>query len=303
MYLGTLLVCVSAFGFGIMPILALYAYAGGANVATLLLLRFTLTTMVLFAYIRRHKVSVNVTRRQIAGLMLLGGVLYTMQANFYLHAVRFISPGLAVLILYTYPVLVALLSFIVDKEKISGQTALAILLSLGGVAMIVRISGGTVNLTGVFLALAASVTYSFYIVIGNRVIRQLPPLVTSAYVALFAAVSLFGIGAFTQALEFSFSPQAGLAILGVALFSTILAMLTFFAGLELIGSTRASILSAIEPLITTGFSALLFQERLSVFQAVGGLAVLAGAVLVVSGRQADASPTSRVRRADLQTRS
>lgn len=280
---GAFLVSVSAVGFGVMPILALYAYAGGANVASLLVLRFSLTSMALFACIAGQGTKVQLTRRQLLSLAVLGGVLYALQANLYLHAVRFVSPALAALVLYTYPVLVALLSFVIDREVIQASTALAILLCFAGVAMIVGVSGAQANLTGILLALGAAATYSCYIVVSNRVIKQLPPLVTSAFVALFAALSLLVTGAATHALQFSFSAQAWLAILGVTLFSTIMAMLTFFAGLERIGSTRAAIISAFEPLVTTGFSALLFHERLTALQAAGGLAVLLGAILVIAG--------------------
>jgi drug/metabolite transporter (DMT)-like permease len=70
------------------------------------------------------------------------------------------------------------------------------------------------------------------------------------------------------------------------LFSTVLAMLAFFAGLELVGSTRAAILSTTEPLMTAILSTVLLDQRLTTWQMAGGLAVLAGAVLVVLPQKA-----------------
>ena len=62
-------------------------------------------------------------------------------------------------------------------------------------------------------------------------------------------------------------------------------MATFFAGMERIGATRASILSTVEPVVTIGCSALLLGERLSCLQGFGAILVLAGAVWVVWQRQ------------------
>jgi drug/metabolite transporter (DMT)-like permease len=65
----------------------------------------------------------------------------------------------------------------------------------------------------------------------------------------------------------------------LALFSTILAILTFFWGLEILGSTKASVLSMTEPLFTVVFAILLLREPLALSQVAGGVCILTGAVL------------------------
>lgn len=264
-----------------MPIFALYAYQGEVNVSTLLLLRFSLAAIIFFTYLKISRVKARITKSQLLSLFLLGGVLYTLQSSFYFSSLQYIPASLTALLLYTYPAFVALLSFIFDKEKLGTRMIGSIAISLAGLTMVLGTSFGEINLFGMLLALAAAITYSFYILLGNRVVRELPPPVTSAYVALFAALSFATIGTVTDGISFDFKPVAWAAILGVVLFSTLLAMFFFFRGLELIGSTKASILSTIEPLVTIGFSALLFHEWLTPLQAIGGIAVLIGAMLVV----------------------
>lgn len=267
-----------------MPLLALYAYEGGATVGTVLTCRFFITAAIFFLCVTLRKSHVPLSRKQLLSLMLLGGVFYMLQSTTYLTAVRFISPSLASLILYTYPILVAILSFFVDHEPIGARTIIAIVISLGGVFLMLKVSGEDINIAGVLLALCAAVVYTCYIVIGNRVVKQLPSIVTSAYVALFAALSLLLINLVTGDLHFAVSLQGWLAILGIALFSTVIAMLAFFRGLELVGSTQAAVLSTTEPLVTVCLSALLLGERLSALQLLGGLAVLTGAVLAATAR-------------------
>lgn len=283
-YTGVALVLLSTLGFGLMPIFALYTYSEGVTVFTLLQLRFTLAALILFSYLRLKGLSLAVSQRELAMLFILGGVLYACQSTFYFSSVRYIPASLAALLLYTYPAFVALLSVVVDKEKITTATILAMALSIAGLALVLGASPSAVNPLGVLLSLGAAVVYSIYIVLGNRVVKELSPTVTSTFVALFAALSLSASGVATGSLQYNLTPSAWLALLAIVACSTIMAMLTFFRGMELIGPTKASILSTVEPLITFGFSALFFGDRFTLIQLAGGIAVLAGAVLVVRAR-------------------
>ncbi|MDR3589019.1 MAG: DMT family transporter [Negativicutes bacterium] len=283
-YKGVALILLSALGFGLMPIFALFTYSEGVNVVTLLQLRFAFAAVVLFGYLRLRGEKLALSRRELATLFVLGGMLYACQASLYFSSVRYIPASLAVLLLYTYPAFVALLSVVVDKEKLTAATALAMAVSTAGLTLVLGASPAGVEPAGVLLALGAAVVYSFYLVLGNRVVRQLSPIVTSAFTAAFAALVLSGYGLASGSLQYDLTPHAWLALLGIVAFSTIMAMLTLFRGLELIGPTKASILSTVEPLITFGFSALFFADRLTVTQFAGALAVLAGAVLVIRAR-------------------
>lgn len=283
-YLGVLLVFLSASGFGLIPIFALYAYGGGASVTTLLFGRFTLAAIIFFGYILYKEKRIPVERSQLKYLFLLGGIIYTLQSNLYFSSVKYIPASLAVLLFYIYPVLVALASSYLDKEVLDKKIIFSIVLSLLGLTLVLGVSFGGINLTGVMLALASGLVYSVYLVLGNRIVKETPALVTSAFICLFAACSILVIGVSKGDLDFNLTGEAWLAILGVALCCTVLAIFTLFRGIELIGTTRASILSMIEPLITIGFSALLFNERLSFLQVLGGAAVLLGSVLVILAR-------------------
>lgn len=291
-YLGVTLVLLSALGFGLLPIFTIFAYREGANVITLLFLRFSLASVVLFIYLWQRSVKIEVSRRQLGMLFLLGGLLYTLQSSCYFSSVRYIPASLTALLLYTYPIFVTLLSAIIDKEQLSGSNILAIALSTLGLILVLGAAPADINLLGVAFALAAAVVYSAYIVIGNRMVKKVPPIVTTAFVALFAACSFSLAGLATGSFEFSLTPIAWLSVLGIVAFATILAMLTFFRGLDLIGPTKASILSMMEPLITFAFSALFFGDHLSLLQVMGGAAVLAGAALVITSQRRQAHDAS-----------
>lgn len=283
-YRGVALVFLSAFGFGLLPIFAIFAYREGANVPTLLFLRFAFAALLLFAYLRLKGEKLILTRQQCGQLFLLGGILYSAQSFCYFSSVELIPASLTALLLYTYPIFVALLAGIVDKERLNKAEILAIALSLAGLVFVLGAAPTAVNLTGVLLALGAAVVYSIYLIVGTRVVKGLSPLATSACVAAWASLSLFVTGGASGSLNFNLTATAVLALAGIVVFPTILAMLTLFRGLDLIGPTRASILSMVEPLITFTFAAILFGDHFTPLQLAGGVAVLTGAALVIKAR-------------------
>jgi len=268
-----------------MPIFASYAYAGGAEVTGLLFLRFFCTALLLFSYLLVMKAPLAVRKKQLFSLFLLGGILYMLQSTFYFTAVKFIPASLAALLLYTFPIFVLLLAFLVDREKITGSNIGAALLSVAGLALVLGAGFGEIKTAGVLLAIGAAVTYSCYVVFSSKVLKETTPLVSTAYIALFAAVSLFLVGVSTDGLQLQYGRQVWMSLAGIVVLSTIFPMITLFIGLNLIGSTKASIISMVEPIITIGFSAVLLGERLTWLQICGVVAVLAGAFLVVANRR------------------
>lgn len=285
LYVGVLYVFVSAAGFGVMSIFAVYAYGAGVSVSTLLFLRFLFASALFFGWLAWRKESFRINRKQVLSLFCLGGIMYTLQSLSFFSAVQYIPTSMAALLLYTFPVFVAILSYFVDKEKLHKKTIMAMLISLVGLGMVLGLSFGGIQPLGVGLALLAALFYSVYIVTGNRVVKGLSPFVTSAYISLFASLSTFLVAQKDGGVDLSFGVQGWWALGGIVIFSTVVAISTFFRGLQLIGSTKASVLSTLEPVVTFACSALLLGESFHWLQLLGGAAVLSGAVLIVSGKE------------------
>ncbi|QKE72157.1 DMT family transporter [Arthrobacter citreus] len=281
MYFGYLLILLSATAFGLMPIFALYAYDQNISVNTLLFLRFTFAAIMFFSYLVFTKKLVTITKKQLLLFILLGGILYMLQSSFYFSSVKYIPASLAALILYLYPVFVALLSFLVNKEQFTKTITISILLSLIGIILVLGTPAENINLFGIILALSAAVVYSIYIIVGGRVSLEVPPLVTSAYISLFASISFFLVGMSTSSIHIHLKFVGWLSILGISIISSVIAMSAFFTGVKLIGPTKGAVLSMVEPVVTIMCSTILFHENMSLFQLLGGTVVLGGALLVV----------------------
>jgi drug/metabolite transporter (DMT)-like permease len=76
-------------------------------------------------------------------------------------------------------------------------------------------------------------------------------------------------------------------VLGIAIISTVAAIILFFAGLERVGPTRASVLSTVEPVCTVLLAAALLGESVAPLQLVGGALILTAVVLLARPAPSD----------------
>ena len=275
-WVGLLLIVISAAAFGALPIFTRLAYAAGASPTTVLLLRFAIAAgvMVLVMVVRRIAFP---SGRVLLGLVLMGGLGYVGQSLAYFTALTMISAGLVALLLYLYPAIVTVLSALLFKERLTLVKIGALLLALVGTALTVEPGGGG-RILGIILGIAAAVIYSIYILVGSRIMPRTGAIASSTTVMLSAAVVYFGIVA-VHGPTFPRTAPGWLAIFAIALVSTVLPIVTFFAGLSRIGPTRASTISTFEPVVTVVLAALILGDSINGLQLLGGFLILAAAVI------------------------
>lgn len=284
---GFLLVFLSAAGFGSMPVLARVAYQDGANMYELLTARFIVAWVVLAVYLWLKKPRRILTKKERSGAILMGLCGYSVASLCFFSALQRISAPLASIFLYTYPAFVTCLSALVGMEKIDRIKAGALLISFLGIFLILGSSFSSIDMVGVALAISASILYSAYVLLGNWTLRDAPLTAATMWISLAAASGIGGYGLLTGQLSFQFGMNAWLAIIGLALFSTVAAILAFLSGIVLVGASRASIISTFEPLITVVLAAVFLSEVLGVVQLLGGLLILTSAILVNKTKKED----------------
>ncbi|WP_179401718.1 DMT family transporter [Burkholderia guangdongensis] len=292
---GALCVALSAVAFGAMPIFGRYAYAGGVDVLGLLIVRFAIGGALLAAIARRRGVAWP-RGRALWPLVAMGALGYVGQSFCYFSALRHAQASLVALLLYLYPAFVTLLAAWRLGERLTRVKSVALALCVAGSALMV--GGGHGEPLGIGLALAAALIYSVYIVAGTKATHGVDPLASTAIICVSATAALVLLAlARTAALgeppRWPATAGGWAAMLGIALVSTVAAMLAFFAGLARLGAARTAMLSTLEPVVTVALAAMLFGEALSPMQWAGGVAILAAVLwLVRAGGAADDAATA-----------
>jgi len=280
---GTILIMITAVCFGLAAPAAKIAYSEGASPIFALAVRFSMAALVLWAYNiffgRREKLSV--TKRQLILLFFTGGIVYFLTTMLYYNAILYIPVSLHVMVFYIYPTLINIFSVTVLKEKISSRQVLSLAIGFLGIAMMVWSPGILINWFGIMLSfLAALGNGSYVLMVGNKNIEGLDSITVTTYITTFAAASFIVSGIFTNQLMLNVSIKGFLAIMFVAVFSTVVATITLYLGVKKIGAARASIISTFEPVVGAFLSILLLNEKFIPLQIVGAVFVILAVVLV-----------------------
>ena len=170
------------------------------------MLRFTLAA-VIFAVLLAARPSLAASlrgagRRALAIGFGLGAIGYAAQAGLFFAALQRLDASLLALVLYTYPAWVLLGSFALGREHPTRRRVLALGLSSAGlVVLLAGASAGSVDAVGVALGIGASLAYTVYILVADRLSLDIAPLALTALVCAGAACTFAITGVLSGALQ------------------------------------------------------------------------------------------------------
>lgn len=285
---GTVYCVASAVAYGAMGILGKLAYDEGASPGTLLATRFVLAAALFWLIAasldggRPLRDLRRLTRRDAALAFGLGAVGFGAQASGYFLALERLDASLLSLLVYTFPVIVAVAAVVLGRDRWSRRTAGALMLASAGLVLVLLgAAAGALDPIGTALGLGTAVVYSAYVLVSERLVARLSPLTLSTLVCSGAAATFTLTGLALGQLRPDRVSAAGFGWLaGLAVVSTVGAVVLFFAGLRRVGPTAASILSTFEPVVAVVLAVAVFSESFGPQQIAGGALVL-GASLAV----------------------
>jgi drug/metabolite transporter (DMT)-like permease len=286
---GVACVVFSAVAFGAMAILARFAFASGVDTVTLLALRFAIGSIVMLAMLRARGNAVP-RGTTLGALVALGALGYGGQAITYFTALSLAPAGLAALLLYLHPALVALLAVVFLHERMTTGKLGALAVALAGTTLTVAPAIGSAAIasapqvaTGLAFAVASAAFYAVYIVVAAAIGARAETFAMST-VVITSAAAVFIAAMLIRGPHWPQTAAGWIAIVAIALLCTVVAITLYFAGLERIGPVRASTLSTIEPLCAVVLAAIVLDETLAPVQLAGGALILAGAVAIARAR-------------------
>jgi drug/metabolite transporter (DMT)-like permease len=233
----------------------------------------------------------------------------------YFAAIDRLEIGIALLIQYTAPLLIALWARIVMGEHVRARIWIALALALFGLALVVDVWRGlSLDGLGVLFAFGAALSFAFYILMAERGVGRRDPVslvcLGLAFSSVFWAVVQpwwsFPAGIVDDDVSLlgnvsEYSLPVWLLILWVIVFGTMVPFGLLVGGLRHLSATRVGIAAMFEPVAATIVAYLWLDEALSGLQAVGGALVLAAILLAQTAREeADASLDSPRRSTSLR---
>lgn len=287
---ATLLIILSALGFGSISVLTVLVTSAGVPLLTAMAWRYALAVAVLAALARPSQLR-SIPKRRIIQLVVIGGCGQALITFLSLHALEYIPVGPLAFLFYTYPAWVALLGAFRKTEKLTLVRVIALTLALVGVTIMVGAPTEKLNPIGVMLALGSSLLYSAYLPALEHVQEGVPAIIAT-FLLVGGAATTFVIAALLTGRLFL---PAGVAvwseILLLALASTVIAFWTLIKGLAVLGPVRTAIVATVEPFFTATLGVLVLENELGAATLVGGI-LIAGAVLLIQWSSTQLVPTA-----------
>lgn len=286
---GVILVVISAFGYALMPSLSSLAFGRGLNVSQVLFYRFAISALLVWAIMYFRKVPWKMSFKHGLYLLTIGFIGYTLCSKVLFMGYQYVSGSVATMILFTHPIFVVLGESFMEKTAPGKNKIFAILLTLLGLVVILYEPTAKYNLFGIGLCFASSVTYAIYCLgLSESRTRKLDTLLVTAYVVTLSAVyNLVECIQTGSSLVITDLPALSYILL-LAVAATVIPAVTFFAGLKIVGSGSATIISTVETVFVYVLEVLILGQAIVAKNIVGGLIIALGIYLLNKSDQSRA---------------
>jgi drug/metabolite transporter (DMT)-like permease len=282
-------VIAAAAAMGTLGPVAGVAYGEGMDPATFSALRAGIGATILGALVlsgRQPSVALSaVPARQRAMLALAVVVNGTMNLVLF-FAFGAMAVGLVMVVFYSYPVLVAVLSAALGRERLTAVRVAALAVACAGLVLVLGSQlgpGAHATAAGLALAGIAAACHAVYLVAIRGGFDDVPGVQATSLV-LAGGLVISGTAALVMegtgvAGDWLVSPVAWAAILCASTFGA-LPKVWIMGGVRLIGATRAAVALLTEPVVAVVVASLLLGQQLTAWELVGGAAILAAVVVV-----------------------
>ncbi len=284
---GVLLVLLAAVGFSAKAIFVKLAYRHGVDAFALLALRmiFSLPFFLVMAWWASRSAAAQPLSKNDWWLVIAMGLAgYYLSSLLDFLGLQYISAGLERLILFLYPTFVVLLSALFFKRAITRRDIFSLLISYAGIAFVFLhdFQSGQNNIVwGSLLVLGSAVSFAVYFIGSGRIVGKIGSLRYSAYATIVSCIAVlmqFGLTRDVATLIQS-DTVYGLS-LTMAVFSTVLPVYLLSEGIRRIGSSHASMIGSIGPVLTISLASIFLDEAMGVTQWFGMMLVLAGVLAI-----------------------
>jgi drug/metabolite transporter (DMT)-like permease len=275
--------------------------SGGLSALRLAEVRGTGAAILLFAGVAIFAPrTLRATRRELGYLAVFGICGLAFVHFCYFTAITHLDIGIALVIQYLAPVLVALWARFFVHEPVRRRLWYALALALAGLTLVAEVwsGGGTLDGVGVAAALAGAFAYALYILMAEHSVRGGRDVFSLLawgflFAALFWAIvqpwwsfpdDIFTSDASLLGRLDDYALSVWLLILYIVVLGTVVPFIFMITALRHIPATRATVVAMIEPVLAGVVAYAWLGEEISAGQLIGGFLVLAAIVLAQTAR-------------------
>ena len=284
---GLIWILVSSAGFSFIPTIVKLIYARSVfEPLDLAVWRFLLAVplMWLLILIRDRGRTKVVSRSVSMRSSLLMGALFAFAALAAFFALQRLPGSTYVVLFFTYPAMVVLLSLIMG-EKTGPRALLAMAMALTGVALTVPdfASADAGDLIGIGLALFNALIVAVYYLMARRALAGVEDVSRASTYIMFGTLLILLLLVPLRGLQLPQNAETVVGLFAVASLGTVLPVFAVNLAIQRIGPARASLASTVEPVMAMIVAMALLGEVIVGWQWLGA-ALIVGSVIILQLR-------------------
>lgn len=294
-WVGLALLLTISVVFGSNHVAARFAFEHGSNVVTAVAFRATFALVFVVVLLAANGVSFSLPgatrmRGVVIGLFLLA------QSYCVFSAVALIPVALALLAFNTYPIVIALIAWLIDGQRPTTRAMISMPVALAGLALALDVGGwsgaGAASFggrwqeigVGVLYATGASLTFSAALYLTTRWLKEVDGRLRTLLATGTIAVVMLAVGTLTEGFALPVDTTGWVALLLVGLCYSV-AVTALFVVLPRIGVVNNSAALNFEPVAVLVMGWVLLGQRMAPLQIFGALIVIGAIVTLSTGKR------------------
>ncbi len=280
-----LLVSLSGILYGFLGFLGTKVLQENVDISNMLFWRFFIAGCWMLPFVIRKcstEKLFNIDKHNLIFLLSLGAIGYAGSSGFYFIASEHTGTGLAMVIFFSYPILIALYSWLTQRNSFNMKTFLILISMMVGLILLGKkdASNNSFNFIGIAGGTAAALSYALYIIGSKKFSSKNADSNVVSMIVSFACAIIYLMLSLVKG-TYSFPPMnSWITLLALGIFATAIPIQLMLEGLKRISSMRASIISVLEPIVTVLVGVMLLEETISYLQMLGVIIILGSAIIV-----------------------
>ena len=253
-------------------------YTFEVSVFLFLFIRFG-TTFCTSLVVTKSLFSFKKIKHQRLGIwVLILSLLFAVQSWLYVEAVKYMSVGLASVVLFTYPLLTYLIISITKKRSLDLTTILMFMIAIAGIAAISQSDEGFYTMViGIILALFSALSYSLILIITPRM-STLRNWEIVKFTTLIPALGFLYL--FMKETGFYWPQKEALLLSLVSGAFFAIGMMFYHISIKKYGPVRTANIGYTEPLLVLIFGFIAYLDTITIIQGIGVIMVALASITI-----------------------
>lgn len=244
MFFPALCVALSGIAFGTIGYFGVRLFESGFLASHMLFWRFLIASLLILPFVKLSSLF-SISFRSLITCFFLGGIFYGLSTYCFFSAIPYVGSGIAMVIFYAFPVLVAFLSWCIDKKKLSSFEMLAMCLIFPGVLLLSATDSLNFDIQGIWIASGSALFYGIYFYASKKISNTVPSSVASLLICLGNTAFFLAICLYQKDFRVPQTNYQWFQYIGFSFIGTVLPLWLLFVGLKGINVTKAALISVL----------------------------------------------------------